>query len=201
MEKTIWFSIQVTIRNREYEEVALALQHRFKDISSHLSMSACAKRAKVDIAEAATTALEAEVKTTFIFKIIFAIAVPLVMMFVTPLLIKLLMLIGKPIGDFLSPRVVKACGNYLLLLIVPLMEDTLGLDLLKDLSVSLSAKLGILLMDAFVFHLPRILGRELPPQMTHYVLRVRGIQFLGQFLSLHYNFLIHDAEHDRLRLR
>eukprot|EP00300_Choanocystis_sp_HF-7_P028291 c3379_g1_i1.p1 GENE.c3379_g1_i1~~c3379_g1_i1.p1 ORF type:complete len:305 (+),score=54.80 c3379_g1_i1:2-916(+) len=162
------------ILDKESEELSQMLERRFKDVSSGLSLGACAKRVKNDIALSAVTALESELKTTFIFKIIMAIAVPLVMMFVTPLLIKLVTMIGKPIGDFLSPRVVKSCGNYMVLFIIPLLENTLGVYLQANLSVTLAAKLGILLMDAFVFHIPRVLGREIPPQMTNYVLRVES---------------------------
>jgi hypothetical protein len=162
---------QEKVEEAEYAEVYQALERRFKDVSSHLSMGACAKRAREDIAATAMVAMEAEMKSTFIFKIVFAIAVPLVMMFVTPLLVKLFMMIGKPIGDFLSPRVVEACSGYLLSFMVPVLEDSIGTYLIGKLEKSLAAKLGPLLVDSLTFHLPRVLGRSTPPQMTNYVLR------------------------------
>lgn len=155
-------------------EVYAALERRFKDVSAGLSMGACVKRAKQDIAMAATTDMESQTRTSMLFMIINAVATPLVMLFVAPLIIKLMMLILDPIASFLSPRVVKACGNYMSFLIIPIMDATLGTYLQAQLSKSLSAKLGILLMDAFVHHIPRVLGRDLPPQMTNYVLRVES---------------------------
>lgn len=162
----------LSLEDQEAEEVLLAVERRFKDVGSKLSMAACAKRAHYDIASTIQSELNNQMGTGFVAIVIEALGNVIMTIFVIIVVLVIIEGVGGPLVDAMGTAAMEQGEPYIIAEIGPVVEERMGGDLLAQLEDNILNKVGSLVMLALMYHVPRALGKEIPPRLMNYVVRV-----------------------------
>jgi hypothetical protein len=161
-------------QEQEAEEILIAVERRFKDVASGLSMASCAKRAHHDIALTMQSAVQSQMTTQFIGTIIEAVGNVIMTIFCVCCAIALIGQMGGPLGEAVGGVMMRAVEPFIIVEIGPIVEEQMGSHLLAQLEDNLLNKISSLVVAALVFHIPRAMGKEIPPRLLNYILRVEA---------------------------
>ena len=164
----------LSAEEQEAEEILASVERRFKDVSSGLSVASCAKRAHNDIALTLQHEVKGQMTTQFIAIVIDAVGNVIMTIFVIIAALSLMEEMGGPLGEAVGEMVLKAVEPFVIAEIGPVVEERFASELLSDVTNNLVNKVASLCVRALVFHVPRAMGKELPPRLLNYMVRVES---------------------------
>ncbi len=176
IETRLSSTLQARVTNQETEamEVLASVERRFKDVSSGLSLAACAKRAHFDVATSLQSEIMDQMTTQFVGMIIDAVGNVIMYIFAMIAAVLLMQKMGGPMGETISALFMKAVEPYIITEIAPVVEERMAVNLLVGLNEALTNRITSVVIRALVFHVPRAMGKEIPPRLLNYSVRVQA---------------------------
>ena len=144
----------------------------FVQLSMAASVEGCAVRARRDIADSAAHEVLDMLQTEWATQLIKTLGQTIVMQILSPFILSFVTALMPAINEMLTPQVVSGCRDPLVSALSTTVEMNIGISVTNMLEPTLHAKLGTMLSRSLAWHLPRVLGRELPPQLSQFAFRV-----------------------------